>query len=120
MLSEEIVNGIIKYIRENIEKINKVSLFDFENFDQKKKENVALIAASCILNGPIGVGKKQHFLDLGSISIREYTGATGMQWKLFCSQLAVPLQEENCLSKTVWGKVWPLCEIDGKLPGRNS
>lgn len=114
------VKEVVNYIRENENKIAVSATIDLRNLSGKQKTLLYKIAGSCILNGPLGVGKRNFWKDdegeIVETSIRDLVGCSGFAWKSFCREIALEFDKKECQCTRVWGNVWPLCEKDGQLP----
>ncbi|MBS7551975.1 hypothetical protein KII05_11465, partial [Weissella confusa] len=109
---------IVKFIKSNVERIKHSSTINLDelNLGKEEIELVAIIAGSCILNGPVGVNKPCDWILLNGevrrTTIKELLNCGSSAWKSFCRKIAKELDEVECQSKLVWGNYWPLCEIN--------
>ena len=116
----EQINYIKDFIVSNQEQISVAATINLEDLSLEEKELVATIAGSCILNGPVGVGKMNFWKTPSGYSqttnIRTLLKCGSTAWKNFCREICRDLKVEKCQTIKLWGNLWPLCEVNGQLP----
>jgi hypothetical protein len=85
----------------------------WDSIPQQSRQDVVTCALHCVLNGPVGVGKRTHFpLIDREIAINTLIKTSNKSWKGFCREIAVIVKRSapdiECNTKTLCGDFWPL------------
>lgn len=99
----------------DIEKLTAGAKIDWNLIPNKL--TILCIMAHCVLNGPVGVGKKTTFpLVVGETTIKASLGNQGSSssWEVLCLNGAQYLEKQGKASKGAhvrkFGKPWPLAK----------
>ena len=110
-LSAVKLEDISEYARVNIDRIVRGQPLNLDNIDDW--ESFKMCSLSCIINGPVGVGKENAFPELFEGSIRSKFGCRTSQWRETCRIIASSLDESlkpKSLHCRLYGNYWPLAE----------
>jgi hypothetical protein len=117
-MSEQAIRDFVSdFTEDDLRAVMLGSTVDVAKFTDIRVAKIC--AAHCILNGPVGIGKKTSFPGLeGEIAIRSlYEGRLSNRiWKNFCKVFAGtivarhPDLANSCQHAVLHGAVWPLNE----------